>query len=199
MSEHLEGFHGTSRSNANSIIKSKQFHVSGNEKDWLGRGIYFFEKDRHQAYMFAKFRNRLSDDEIAVIGADIYVEKAKFIDLLLDEDRKFIEEYACCLKEKLEALKDKIGSWNHKEGYVLDYLYKEQPYDVVRAAYRIPKKRSIFPHDVFSYISAQIQICVKESRCINPNSIKEVDCDAYRRIQTKSLGKTQERNSRTRD
>lgn len=176
--EHLEGFHGTSRANADSIIKDKYFKVSGSKRDWLGRGIYFFEKDQHQAFMFAKYRNHLSDDEIAVLYADINVEKAKFIDLLIDEDRQFIEEYGNCLSKKLADFKDKIGKWKHLEGYALDYLYSEQPYDVVRAPYDIPSKK----RTIFSFLNAQIQICVKNPQCIDPDSVKEVSCDAYRRI-----------------
>jgi len=131
--------------------------------------------------MIAKYRNRLEDADVAVLCADIDTEKERFIDLLIDEDRKFIEEYARRLDKKIQQMKNEIGEWEHKEGYVLDYLYREQPYDVVRAVYETPSRKKA-SGSILSYLKVQIQICVKETNCIKADSIAEVNCDAYRRL-----------------
>jgi hypothetical protein len=38
------GYHGTSRESGFNILESKRFIPSTGKKDWLGSGIYFYEK-----------------------------------------------------------------------------------------------------------------------------------------------------------
>ncbi len=40
----ITGYHGTTASYAHSIILEGKFHVSNGNKEWLGNGIYFYEK-----------------------------------------------------------------------------------------------------------------------------------------------------------
>ena len=174
MCEIINGYHGTKKIYAKLIVNAKNYLISGTFKDWLGKGIYFFQNDLHQAYMLSKFRNRLDHEDISVVYSEIC--SSQMIDLLIDDDRMFIEEYARSLKEKIIEEENIIGAWEHKEGYVLDYLYKEEPYDLVRAAYSVPSRETPPP---LEYATIHIQVCVKNKECINKSSIKEVDCDAY--------------------
>lgn len=38
----LTGYHGTSNENADNILKENKFRLSDSDKEWLGRGIYFY-------------------------------------------------------------------------------------------------------------------------------------------------------------
>ena len=89
------------------------------------------------------------------------------------------EEFSEELK-KMEAKKGKGGNWRHKEGFILDFLYYSgNKYDLVKAAYIPPKRRSDV---ILEYLPIQIQICVKNVSCIDKDSISEVNCDAYERV-----------------
>lgn len=179
----LTGYHGTNKNNGQMILSTKNFIPSGTFKDWLGRGVYFFEEDKHQAYMFSKFKdypNVLEHNDICVIEALLKFENDNYINLLCDDDRKFLKEYAEKIKEQIENKKEEIGDWEHKEGFVLDFLYdNDSKYDLVKAAYMVPKKQ---PDKILEYMPMQIQICVKNVSCINKESIHEVNCDAYERV-----------------
>ena len=189
MSETLKGYHGTSKENAANILKSRKFMPAGSSRDWLGRGVYFFENDPVQAYKFSKAKNRLPPERVCVLGATVEIRENQFIDLTVDEGREFFEQYASLLEEKLKALDKKDGGvWRHKEGYVADFLNEDMPYDFIKAAYRVPKK---FQHELFDYEVTQIQICVKDTSCIIADSIIEVDYNACRGLQKKSFGATE--------
>lgn len=50
----LIGYHGTSEDGCKGILRDKRFKCSTGNSQWLGDGVYFFQDDRHQAYMFFK-------------------------------------------------------------------------------------------------------------------------------------------------
>lgn len=167
------GYHGTDADSATSILKGKKFLPSGSWRDWLGKGIYFFEFDAHQAFMITKARKRIPEEKVVVLQSEILSEN--FLDLLIDEDREFIEKFSRKLIDKIKEKEEEIGRWKHKEGYVLDALYELYPFDLVRAAYLVPRKHTYF---LLDYVTVQIQLCVKNSECIRSESIREVEVNA---------------------
>ena len=177
----LTGYHGTEKNKGEIILSTKEFIPAGDFRSWLGKGVYFFENDKHQAYMFAKFKNRdniLAHEDICVIEASLKGNNC--IDLLCDDDRKFLKEYSKKIEKKNKEKKGKVGNWRHKEGFILDFLYNSgNKYDLVKAAYIPPKRRSDV---ILEYLPIQIQICVKNVSCIDKDSISEVNCDAYERV-----------------
>lgn len=40
----ITGYHGTQRHLANKIIQDGKYHISKGNKEWLGNGIYFYER-----------------------------------------------------------------------------------------------------------------------------------------------------------
>lgn len=179
----LTGYHGTNKDNGQKILSTKEFIPAGGFKDWLGRGVYFFEDDKHQAYMFVKFKNSpsvLVHGDICIIKALLKCKEGNYINLLCDDDRKFLLDYSKKLIKEIEHKKKEIGDWEHKEGFVLDFLYNNgNKYDLVKAPYLVPKKR---PDKMLEYLPVQIQVCVKNTDCINKDSICEVSCDAYESV-----------------
>lgn len=167
------GYHGTDAESAASILEGKKFLPSGSWRDWLGKGIYFFEFDTHQAFMITKARKRIPEEKVVVLQSEILSEN--FLDLLVDEDRDFVEKFSRKLRDILKEKEKEIGIWKHKEGYVLDALYELYHFDLVRAAYFVPKKHT---YSLLDYVTVQVQLCVKNSECIRSESIREVEVNA---------------------
>lgn len=183
MKEYI-GYHGTTKENGENILATKEFKVSGTTKDWLGKGVYFFEGDRHQAYMFIKFKNGhsciLTHGKICVLEARISVDDRRVFDLTIYDDQKFLSDYRKSIEKKIKEEQEKTGRWKHIEGFVIENLCKDfaADIDLVRAIYRTPKKFENF--EDFGFLNAQIQLCVKNVECVSEASIKEVDCSDYR-------------------
>lgn len=168
------GYHGTDRTSAEAILEEKTFLPSGTWQDWLGRGVYFFEFDPHQAFMITKARKRCSKDKIVVLKSQILSEN--FLDLLTDDDRTFMEDFAKELETKIKEKEAEIGKWKHQEGFILDALYKIDPFDLVRAAYHVPRKHTYFRCD---YETAALY---------NFYATSEVDETSLHKACTKSVG-----------
>ena len=73
----------------------------------------------------------------------------------------------------MKAIESKLQphqrNWQHKEGYVLDFLFKSKPYVLVRAAYDIPKREK---KSGLGYSQIHVQVCVKMKHSILRDSIK---------------------------
>lgn len=68
MSRVVLGYHGTSMSNAESILGGEPFRPSQNRYDWLGDGVYFWEYGPVRAYQWAR---ETHGDETVVLRAKI--------------------------------------------------------------------------------------------------------------------------------
>jgi hypothetical protein len=173
----LTGYHGTSEEGCRGILKDKRFKCSTGKSQWLGDGVYFFQDDRHQAYMFFKFKfgmqNAKRHEEIRVLKADIQAEDDNVIDLVTDEGRQQIDDF------KKKFARDFGGRVKYQltDTALLNLLYQNVPYDLVRAVYDVPGKNKKWAH---GYKRVHIQICVKNQSCIDFDSLKEVSCDDFR-------------------
>ena len=82
----LTGYHGTSTTNGHSIIASKTFKYSNGPKEWLGKGIYFYENIT-DAQQWVK-----DGQPSCVISAIIKSSKKYILDLDTDTGKsKFFE------------------------------------------------------------------------------------------------------------
>ncbi|MCD5406232.1 MAG: hypothetical protein LRZ99_00885 [Desulfotomaculum sp.] len=168
MNEVLLGFHGTTVANAEKILQEGRFKISADEDEWLGEGVYFFENDIKQAYYWCvKERNYKS---WAILKGDI---KAEIIfDLTLTDHW---EEFLKILKEIEKRYKKRKDGTPRKllNFVVLNIIYKQKPYDVVRAVFDVSeaetptfKRTNIKP--------VQIQLCVRNHDCIR--NIERMEC-----------------------
>ncbi|OAA91284.1 hypothetical protein [Clostridium ljungdahlii] len=163
------GYHGTETEKAKSILKSRSFNTSHGEEEWLGIGVYFFQDDMKQAINFCtkarKYKNW------SVLKATISAERV--IDLIDINTFDKFQAYATELKSRFLKLKN--GKKRQlMNSVILDVMYKLNPYDVVRAAFPIPKvgyapRTNIQP--------MEIQLSVRNRNCIDRYSIKEVEND----------------------
>ena len=86
------GHHGTTVDRAVSI-REGGFTITENEYDWLGHGVYFFERSPRRAMEWA--RKRFSDREPCVMAAEIDFGKhgRNCLDLASREGLAVLEEY----------------------------------------------------------------------------------------------------------
>lgn len=61
MSQTYIGYHGTTVLRGENILNSKQYSISYKEEEWLGKGVYFFEKDIQQAVNFCVKARKYED------------------------------------------------------------------------------------------------------------------------------------------
>lgn len=64
----VPGYHGTSRERAEQIL-SDGFHPSRNAYDWLGHGVYFFERAPARALEWS--RKLVGPEQACVVAADV--------------------------------------------------------------------------------------------------------------------------------
>jgi len=80
------GFHGCSKALADRVILgTDDFRKSDKPFDWLGRGVYFWERDPRRAYEFAKEKK---SKEPAVVGA--FIDPGRCLDLRCRDNQEII-------------------------------------------------------------------------------------------------------------
>lgn len=158
------GYHGTTVLRGENILSSKQYSISYKEEEWLGQGVYFFEKDIQQAVNFC-VKARKYEDYIILKSK---IEANICIDLDNLETMKILERISKEINKRYMKLKD--GSPRKlKNAVILEKLYKIKQYDVVKKTFPVLKTTNI--NDT-NFIWVQVQICVRNRECIK--TIEEV-------------------------
>ena len=164
MGEIYIGYHGTTISGADSILSSRQFRFSIKEEEWLGKGVYFFEKDIQQAVNYCvKAKGR---KEYSILKSEI--EPNICIDLDSTDEMKIMDGIAKSINNRYKKLKDGRER-KLKNSVILDKLYKLKPYDVVKKTFFVEKTN---PIKDTNFVLVQVQICVRNQACIK--TIEEV-------------------------
>lgn len=158
------GYHGT-KSSVRKNIENDGFIES--KSGWLGRGVYFFEKDYEMAKKWAikKYKTIM----VCYIKRVININEEKFFDITwpLDPRTKyFFQEREIYAKEMEKRgyhveVDDKIRF----EGAVIDKICKEKKYDVVRACtytYQSFDEK----YGINSIFANGVEICVKNNECM---------------------------------
>ena len=98
----LIGFHGTDEKTAEKIFSGEgHLSLSGNDYDWLGHGIYFWEYSPSRAYQFVqeKFKWQGRSEKVAVVGA--IIDPGLCLNLLAAEGLGYLEAgYDALLTER---------------------------------------------------------------------------------------------------
>ncbi len=83
------GYHGTSKEAAKLIENSKYYKFSDSEKEWLGKGAYFFidksedKRMEHAIDWTTKIRN---NKEYSVLKTEVVVKNDEFMDFADNDD-----------------------------------------------------------------------------------------------------------------
>lgn len=99
----LTGYHGTSNTAADNIMKTGQFAKSMGDRQWLGDGIYFYD-NLEDAYNWHNIQTGEAAE--AIIHAVIKIKDNEYLYLNSEEGAKLIDgviDYICAsMKVKVE-------------------------------------------------------------------------------------------------
>ncbi|WP_310426530.1 hypothetical protein [Chamaesiphon sp. VAR_48_metabat_135_sub] len=172
------GYHGTSRSKANSIL-TNGFKVSDNDYDWLGKGVYFFQDAPIRAMQWATQQH---PQQPAVIRALIRLDNC--IDLL---DIKWFPPLKIVynsFREQYRLTNRPLPQQNpqHSKAHRLDCEFfnyttemlhrRGQDVEVIRAVF--VEGEHIFPNSAI-FDLAHVQIAVTNTDLIEECHLLEID------------------------
>ena len=164
MGELYTGYHGTTISRGESILKNKYYFVSYKEDEWLGNGVYFFEKDIYQAVDFCTKARRY--DDYIILKSKIEAEICIDLDRL--ETMTILDKIAKKINKRYKNLTN--GRYTKLTNCeILEDLYRIKPYDLVKKTFVIQKRDKI---QNTNFLWVQVQMCVRNRDCIK--TIEEV-------------------------
>jgi len=156
-------YHGTTIPCVDEILATKHWKNSDKDIEWLGTGVYFFEKDIEQAINFIKKARCIHQDLIGIVKADIVTDSMIDLDMLgnirlfMEFKKEFIGYLHSC-DPLYDINKIKIGS-------LMDFMHSVVSFDAIRKTYVVQKSNPLVAGTTL--IMTQIQVCVKNHSCIN--------------------------------
>jgi hypothetical protein len=171
-------YHGTSREKANTIL-SEGFHLSDNDYDWLGEGVYFFQDAPYRAMQWASQQH---PQYPAVIRAVIQLDNC--IDLLdikwipplkivYNSFREGYQRFALPFPQQNPTLSKAHRLDCAFFNYTTELLRRQgQDMETIRAVF--VEGESIFPSSAI-FDLAHIQITVKNTALIKDCQLIEID------------------------
>lgn len=172
----LYGYHGTTNYYAANIIKENSFHLSTNENEWLGKGIYFWTTEENGIWWADMQFNLLAKRDSLhtspyVLKCLLQCSKNEYIDLKVDMYKllDFIQQFEN-EQTKHGYIQPNFKNIHEKKNYYCT-LFKE--------FYKI--KIMIYPFRYTKYNKAGFweadiekpQICVSDNKCITILNKKE--------------------------
>lgn len=186
-------FHGCDISVFDSIIRQgEDMHVSTNDYDWLGNGMYFWEQDLERAWQWAEdaaHNPKSSIDKPAVIGA--VIDMGYCLNFLDNRSPQILRQHYALFKLKMELSKQEMpvnkNIKNNKDKLlryldcaVIEDLHDERaqnhlrPFDTVRGLFQ--EGEPLYETSGF-FEKTHIQICIRNPNCIKgffaPRAIDE--------------------------
>lgn len=157
----LTGYHGTNQDSAHKIIQSGKYNISHGNKEWLGDGIYFYEK----------FSDAISwrgtNTEKTVLHSVIEVDDDSYLDIDSEKGTilwREILDHIC--KNKSIIL---TGSSEEKQCAVCRMIWRDNP-DLMVLASSFPTMRTT----IMTLIDKRIrrrEFCVRDNRPIRCTQI----------------------------
>ncbi len=170
------GYHGCDEAVAEKVLSGSAFKKSENKYDWLGSGIYFWEKNPERGFEFAKnlvASGRSSIKNPTVIGAVID------LGLCLDLTTKASIEQVAGAYHALVTVSGEAGGKlpdNNEDGLrrnldcsVINFLHEirassgEEEIDTVKGIFI--EGQPVYPSAGF-FNKTHLQICVRNTACI---------------------------------
>ncbi len=157
-------YHGTSKNNAEKILKEQIFLESDRETDWLGRGIYFFEEKEDALWWNS--HSRFIGQKMEILEVELEFPEDSWLDL---DDRGTKRSVTSFVQERLRhkplQLQNLIEMDRYKrQCFFCNYLQNYIPEIRIRS-YNFPAKfQSNNPFD-FGF-STRKQFCVVEQSII---------------------------------
>lgn len=177
-------YHGTDINSARDIVKKQEFKDSEDDSDWLGKGIYLYDrKENALEYIIKKYvekygMDNLNYDELLkkyqILEVQIQVEDKKIYDFN-DFEGKY--KYVFLSKGCINKIKNnpRYKAQRYKDGYMLKYLVEQTPFfkfDALTNVFvrNLPERDTELELSEFksrlAYDIKQRYICVSNHKCI---------------------------------
>jgi hypothetical protein len=173
------GYHGTSRKNAESILRNG-FRSSNSGGDWLGPGAYFWQDAPQRAFKWARKHH---PENPVVIRSSIIFEEGKDMDLLdtfwfpilVKQHKAFLIKFleSDIPTQDKDITKSNLHKLDHEFlNYISCAINEEKPgrVAVIRAAFT--EGKPIFDSSAI-YDLSHVQIAVKDNKYIKDSLIIE--------------------------
>jgi hypothetical protein len=146
-----DAYHGTSRANAETIVRTRRFLPSTGGNCFLGDGIYFFESGKEHAKWWARRQYRWA--QIGIIVANIQLGKC------LELGNKAHVELVKMVKQKLEQKGYVEGV---TDAFTINFLTKEIDTEIetVRGYFPGSREKLFAGSRIFKFL--HVVICVKK-------------------------------------
>jgi hypothetical protein len=160
------GYHGSTTVKCQDILKCNYFTESHKQDEWLGNGIYFFERNQWYAVWWA--RDCKNYNPYGVLEASINAEETRILDLTLPEKLEELDDIAEILSEK----RRRSPSYANKiitDSMVINWLFNNiRKFDLAIGIFDDTHYQRRHIEYYRSRIRAhQIQLCVRDSNCIS--------------------------------
>lgn len=167
MNIEILGYHGTTHKAANLIIENSSFNKSLKKSEWLGHGVYFFEKYT-KAEWWAKQQRKKGKP--AVITSKIAVSEEDFLDLDLPEEEDELVSFVRHIENSGSTItfpSDKI----EKRCAVINMYMKIREYKVIMKSFNSTNSKGKDILDSIGLSRIEKQICVHNTNCIVSNEL----------------------------
>lgn len=174
-------YHGTTKGNADDIVKTQLMIPSVGDEQWLGDGCYFYV-DAEYAFRWIlikytnNFRNEFSADysniygEYTIVSAEINIDDERLFSMENIQNRLLFIKVKTEISQKMAQSDKYRGSMKNNsvvDGVVFNYLFKyegyDKKYDAVKAVFPI----SYIYDDSRMDFLPEPQICVKNSKILS--------------------------------
>lgn len=169
-------YHGTTKDNADVIVKDQFMLPSVGDDQWLGEGFYFyFDVEYAFRWILIKYTNNFTNkytnnydniyEEYSIVSAEIHINSERLFDLDNINHRLLFISVKTEISKKIEQsvkYRDKVkNNRTVVDGVVFNYLFKYmkygEKYDAVKAVFPISY---IFDDSRMDYLP-EPQLCVK--------------------------------------
>lgn len=170
------GYHGCDETVGEQLLLNQNFHLSQNDYDWLGEGVYFWEANPLRGLQFAQevaLREPKRIKKPFVVGA--ILDLGYCLDLTTSAGLNMVKETYTALREAYEAAGLPLPA-NRPEQFrhpldcaVINYLHKirvsknRPPVDSIKAIFQEPPV--LYPGSAFMEKN-HIQIAIRNVECI---------------------------------
>lgn len=157
------GYHGTSKTNAQLILRDGEFRFSNSDKEWLGKGVYFFQHSFH-AKEWAVDHSGAPQNETAVLSALLSFDNNQILDLDDPAQLNLLNEFVCkCLSKGSGYIVGNLNTTDKWKKWCFECnLYRRFFTDIVVIAYTFHKRIN-----ETGYCINQRQICVSDNSVIS--------------------------------
>lgn len=155
---YITGYHGTTKERAKKIVEENKFNISNENDEWLGKGIYFYEK-YSDAIRWESKDNRQSD---AVLHVIVEIDDDEYIDFDSDKGKELFARMMSIIKQQGVFIESNSAQQNQCS--TMNYLWEKQP--KIQAVFAsFPTEPSIYPV-MLQYRTLRREFCVRDNSVI---------------------------------